>query len=316
MDSKLRVLITTGDPDGIGLEVTLKALNLLGPKPDVQFTFFTKSGAAKLRRPEFKKFKIKTVSSLEEAVNQPFDPKSAIEIASERQPAEWVEESAQACLDKRFSALVTAPLSKIAIRDAGFADIGHTEILARVSGRKHLFMGFVGKKFNVVLATGHSPLSGALGELSPELLKRALVAAAALRSILPGNRSRLPVAVVGVNPHASEEGLIGQEETWMSSVLKGRENVEGPLVPDAAFLPANWKRYSVFVCPYHDQGLIPFKMVHGFSGGVHLTLGLPFVRTSVDHGTAKDLFGKDKAEPGSMKDAIATAIRLAKEAEQ
>jgi 4-hydroxy-L-threonine phosphate dehydrogenase PdxA len=87
----------------------------------------------------------------------------------------------------------------------------------------------------------------------------------------------------------------------------------GPLVPDAAFLPENWPHFSVYICPYHDQGLIPFKMAHGFNEGVHITLGLPFVRTSVDHGTAKNLVGKNKAKFGSMKKAIELAVRLAKE---
>jgi 4-hydroxythreonine-4-phosphate dehydrogenase len=112
--------------------------------------------------------------------------------------------------------------------------------------------------------------------------------------------------------------LIGDQEAWFRQVIDRHERlgVAGPLVPDAAFLRENWKKYAVYVCPYHDQGLIPFKMIHGFRGGVHLTLGLPFVRTSVDHGTAKDIFGKNKAESGSMRDAILTAIRLAKEARE
>jgi 4-hydroxythreonine-4-phosphate dehydrogenase len=119
------------------------------------------------------------------------------------------------------------------------------------------------------------------------------------------------LAIVGVNPHAGEQGLLGDEEALLRQLLGA--DVRGPLVPDAAFLPANWGLYSVYVCPYHDQGLIPFKLVHGFDSGVHMTLGLPFIRTSVDHGTAKDIFGKNKARAGSMKDAITTAIRLAKE---
>ncbi len=177
-------------------------------------------------------------------------------------------------------------------------------------------MGFLGAKFCVVLATGHEPLSAATSNFSATTLKNALHAANSLRLTLPNSRAQRPLAVVGMNPHAGEGGLLGREEGWMSAVIKNLEpelgEIAGPLVPDAAFMPFNWKTYSVYLCPYHDQGLIPFKMVHGFKGGVHLTLGLPFVRTSVDHGTAKELFGKNKAEFGSMKDAILTAIRLCK----
>ena len=177
-------------------------------------------------------------------------------------------------------------------------------------------MGFFGKQFSVVLATGHSPLARAIIEFSPSRLTRAIAAAERLRSILPPRQAALPLALVGLNPHAGESGLIGKDEIWLTKLVRDLStsiDIVGPLVPDAAFLPPNWKRHSVYICPYHDQGLIPFKMVHGFDSGVHLTLGLPFVRTSVDHGTAKDLFGKNKAEHGSMKDALRVAIRLSKE---
>jgi 4-hydroxythreonine-4-phosphate dehydrogenase len=211
--------------------------------------------------------------------------------------------------------MVTAPLSKTSIIDAGMKDIGHTEILARVTGQRDLFMGFIGKKFSVVLATGHQPLTDALRGLTPEKFLAALQAAAQLRELLPAAKKKLPMAIVGVNPHAGEGGLFGNEEDWLRR-FADQKLVMGPLVPDAAFLPQNWNRYSVYLCPYHDQGLIPFKMVHGFTGGVHLTLGLPFVRTSVDHGTAKEIFGRNKAQAGSMKDALNAAMQLAKETSQ
>jgi 4-hydroxythreonine-4-phosphate dehydrogenase len=310
-DSNLRILITTGDPDGIGWEVTAKALNALGPKPGIQFVYYRHTSAAGHKPKLSGKFRNVTVTSLSDAATFPFDSRTTIEIRSGKAPGLWVEEAARACLHGRFHALVTAPLSKTSIIAAGLQDIGHTEILARVSGERDLFMGFLGAKFCVVLATGHLPLRDAIKDLSLEKLSKAIAAARQLRSILPPVRRKLPLALVGLNPHAGENGLIGSEEGWFRG-LTGPD-VQGPLVPDGAFLEKNWKSYSVYICPYHDQGLIPFKLVHGFSGGVHLTLGLPFVRTSVDHGTAKELFGKNKAEAGSMKDAITTAIRLAKE---
>lgn len=310
-DSKARILITTGDADGIGWEVTAKALNSLGPQRGVQFVLYRQAQAARVGPAINKKFRHHLATTLEQASRSEFDHKTLIEIRSVKPPALWVEEAARACMKKEYQALVTAPLSKTSIVDAGLTDIGHTEILARISGERDLFMGFIGGKFSVVLATGHQPLSAAVASLSLEKMSKAIRAALKLRAVLPAAKRKLPLALVGLNPHAGEHGLIGGEEGWMGA-LTGPD-VRGPLVPDGAFLPKNWKSHSVYVCPYHDQGLIPFKLVHGFQGGVHLTLGLPFVRTSVDHGTAKELFGKNKAEYGSMKDALTTAIRLAKE---
>ena len=315
MASKLRLVITTGDPDGIGWEVTVKALNRIGPLKGVQFILLKSRLTSRLGPKLVNKFKVKTVSSLSQALGA--DDTPLIEVCSAQPAALWVEEAARACLKGSFDALVTAPLSKTSVIEAGLKDIGHTEILARISGSSDLFMGFLGSKFNVVLATGHLPLKEAIAGFSALKLRQAFAAAAELRSLLSVPRRRLPMALVGLNPHAGESGLLGSAEGWMSAVMeesiKDAGPIQGPLVPDAAFLPSNWKSYSVYVCPYHDQGLIPFKLVHGFKAGVHLTLGLPFVRTSVDHGTAKELFGKNKAESGSMKEAITTAIRLAKE---
>lgn len=309
--SNLRILITTGDPDGIGWEVTAKALNALGPKPGVQFVFYRHIQAAKKGPAIGRRFRVQTVASLDHVRALPFEPRTLVEVRSPKPAALWVEEAARACMNNDFQALVTAPLSKTSIIESGLTDIGHTEILARISGQRDLFMGFIGSKFCVVLASGHEPLALAIKNLSLEKLSKAIQAAKLLRAVLPERKRKLPMALVGLNPHAGENGLLGSEEGWFGGLTS--KDLHGPLVPDGAFLPKNWKMFSVYICPYHDQGLIPFKLVHGFSGGVHLTLGLPFVRTSVDHGTAKELFGKNKADAGSMKDALTTAIRLAKE---
>ena len=310
----IRLIITTGDVDGIGWEVSQKALTALGPRAGVQFAVYR---AAASKRPGFPAaFKRRRVTHATEAAGVPFDPSVLIEIADEAPPARWVEDATRACLARQFDALVTAPLSKTGILAAGLKDIGHTEILARLSGARDLTMGFIGAKFAVVLASGHRPLARAVTEFDEAQLRRAIAAARQLRASLPAARRARPLAVVGMNPHAGEEGLLGREETWFRRVIAEFPDVEGPLVPDAAFLPKFWPRYSVWISPYHDQGLIPFKLIHGFTGGVHLTLGLPFVRSSVDHGTAKDLFGKNQAHHGSMKDAILTAVRLAKETPQ
>ena len=303
----LRIVVTTGDPDGIGLEVTAKALLKLGPQRDAQFTVLRSIGGP---TPNYGRFRVRKLRTLDRAAQASFHPEILNEVSQRSSAADWVEEAARACSDQRFSAMVTAPLSKTSIIEAGFRDLGHTEILARISGRKNLFMGFVGAKFGVLLGGGHESLSQAAKNFTPQRLKHALRAAEELRAILPPIRRRRPMALVGMNPHAGEGGLIGREERWMKTFCG--PDLEGPLVPDAAFLPKMWKRFSVYITPYHDQGLIPFKLVHGFKGGVHLTLGLPFVRTSVDHGTAKELFGLNQADGGSMLDALKTAILLAR----
>ena len=114
---------------------------------------------------------------------------------------------------------------------------------------------------------------------------------------------------MGLNPHAGEKGIIGNCEADLFRKLPSA--FSGPLVPDAAFLKKNWKTYSLYLCLYHDQGLIPFKLVHGQDSGVHITLGLPFLRTSVDHGTAEDIFNKNVANHASMLEAIQLNLQLA-----
>jgi 4-hydroxythreonine-4-phosphate dehydrogenase len=325
--NRLHILITTGDSDGVGYEVTAKALAEIGPIPGVQFLFYRSPALRPKSRHETllskilrRKFYLRSIPTLQEALDQPPDQKLVVEIQNEESPASWVEQASRAAAAGQVQALVTAPLSKTCIRDSGLKDIGHTEILSRISGRKNLFMGFLGSQFSVVLATGHLATAQAIANLNEEILGQAIAAADQLRALLPKPRRKLPLAVVGVNPHASEEGLIGKEDLWIQRFLQNRAakvhrdaTVSGPLVPDAAYRPAVWKKHSVYVAPYHDQGLIPFKLVHGVDEGVHITLGLPFVRTSVDHGCAKDIFGQNKAKHGSMRDAILLAVRMAAE---
>lgn len=314
--SKLRIALTTGDVDGIGFEVTAKALHHLGPQKGVQFLLWRPEGASKKYLSLIdQKFERITVDDLSQALE--IEGPYLIDIASDLAPAEWVELSAKACLKKDVHALATAPLSKTSIKAAGFKDLGHTDILKRLSRAKHVHMGFVGEKFNVVLATAHLPVKDITKHLSFSTLAEALINANELRKKLPAAQAKKPIGVLGLNPHAGEAGLIGQEELLffpelVSFAKEKKIPFEGPLVPDAAFFPENWKKYSVYLSLYHDQGLIPFKMIHGQDSGVHMTLGIPFIRTSVDHGTAKDIFGKNKANPNSMIDAVRWAAKLAR----
>lgn len=304
-----RILITTGDRDGIGLEVTVKALMGLKKSRPFQFLIFidhkdrSSSWIKKL-------CKEKAVSFVTEdlLVSSGSDAQFVV-ILSKNPPPLWVELATHLLNQKWADGLVTGPLSKPLISKSGLKDLGHTDILKRLTGSNSVHMGFVGHKFNVLLATGHIPLSEVSKKLSRESLLAALQNAVHFRGLLPLKSQKKPIAVLGLNPHAGDQGLIGQEEMkWLNKSIKdfsrSHKGIEGPLVPDAAFRQENWNKYSLFVCLYHDQGLIPFKAVHGAARGCHISLGLPIRRTSVDHGTAKDIFKKNLANPGSMKDAI------------
>ncbi len=305
-----RLLLTMGDPDGIGSEVSAKALGELGPQNGFQFIVF-RSRRCPRRDLQRLDRKFHRVTLFEEDLpallaTKP-DPKTILDVVSEKPAARWVESAARLCLKKQATGLVTAPLSKTGIAAAGLRDRGHTEILSRICKCRFTYMCFWGRAFKVLLLTDHLPLMSVSRRLTPARIKKGIAAAFHLRALA---KSSAPPALLGLNPHAGEGGLLGKDEKKFAKVLR-RGKLAGPLVPDTAFLPRNWKKYSVFICPYHDQGLIPFKLVHGFNEGVHLTLGLPFVRTSVDHGTAKELFGLDKAHHGSMRDAIELAMYLA-----
>lgn len=307
--------ITTGDSDGIGFEITAKALHRMGPQKGILFFLF-RSQDCETRYLKLidKKFNRVLVSSLNEALSiKSKSSKTLFDICSLDSAPKNVEIAAKACAIKLLNGLITAPLSKTLIQSCGYKAKGHTEILQKISNTKFVHMVFIGKHFNVLLATGHVSLSKVSSVLSKKVLTKALSHAVLLRNHLKPALRKKPIALLGLNPHAGEMGVLGIEEKKLfSKVIPLFPNIEGPLVPDAAFLQKNWDKYSLFVCCYHDQGLIPFKLVHGTKSGYHLTFGLPFVRTSVDHGTAKDIFGKNRADYSSMKEAIQACVQLAK----
>ncbi|MBN1558460.1 MAG: 4-hydroxythreonine-4-phosphate dehydrogenase PdxA [Lentisphaerae bacterium] len=219
----------------------------------------------------------------------------------------------QAVLEGRADALVTAPISKAALRLAGVAFPGHTEMLAHLTGARRYAMMFAAEGLVVSLATIHVPYARVPDTLSTAgILDVIELTAEALRRL--GTASPR-LAVCGLNPHAGEGGLFGREEQEiiLPAVRAARErgfSVSGPLPPDTAFLPEARRRADAIVAMYHDQGLIPFKML-AFDRGVNVTLGLPIVRTSPDHGTAFDIARQGSASPGSMREAVRWAVRLA-----
>ena len=315
MNPFFRLAITSGDPDGIGPEVTAKALAKIKKKRNVQlYLWRSNKFPKKFLSLIDKSFHRTTVDTWAQALRAPIDFKSIIEIESVLPPAKWVEQMGRAGLVKGIDALVTAPLSKTGILNAGLKDSGHTGILKRVTKSPNVYMTFLGENFSVVLLTGHVSIKKAFDQINEEKLIDCISLVNKARDLLPSRSKDKPIALVGCNPHAGEEGVISdfEKNTYHPAVKalgKRRVKVLGPLVPDVCFQPQYWRNFSFYIASYHDQGLIPFKMVHSGKGGIQISLGLPFIRTSVDHGTAKDIFGKNRADESSMKRAIEVAIK-------
>lgn len=227
---------------------------------------------------------------------------------------ELLERALSGCMSGEFSAMVTAPVSKAVINDAGIPFTGHTEFLADRTGTPRVVMLLVGGGLRVALATTHVPLS----EVSPSLTRDGLEQV--LRILVRDLRSRFGiepprVLVAGLNPHAGEGGHLGHEDAELIAPVVRRLRdegfaVEGPLPADTLFVPSKLAHADCVLAMYHDQGL-PVLKYASFGGGVNVTLGLPFIRTSVDHGTALDIAGLGRADPGSLIAAVRLAIELA-----
>jgi 4-hydroxythreonine-4-phosphate dehydrogenase len=224
-----------------------------------------------------------------------------------------IERSIELAGAGKVNGVVTAPINKRALSLAGIQFPGHTEIFGEFTAAANYAMLMYSERLAVGLVTCHQSLRSV-----PETLTAARIETVGRLLVenverIRGVRPRL--AVLGLNPHAGEEGLFGDEEDRLmvpaiAALRAAGIDAEGPLPPDTAFTPRALERYGAHLCLYHDQGLIPFKMI-SFDDGVNVTMGLPFVRTSVDHGTAYDLAGSGRAEVGSMLEAIELAARLA-----
>jgi 4-hydroxythreonine-4-phosphate dehydrogenase len=224
----------------------------------------------------------------------------------------YLESAVAAAVRGEIGAIVTAPISKTWARRAGFEFLGHTEMLAARLGAADVAMFFVGPKLRVALTTVHRPLAEVVTDLSTERVRRVieLVAEAMTRDL---GVAAPRIGVVGLNPHAGEDGLLGDEDADIIAPALAEPlppaTLFGPLVPDAAFRDAVHGRYDALIAMYHDQGLIPVKLVD-FDESVNVTIGLPIVRTSPDHGTAYDIAGKGVARPVSMQRALSLAIEM------
>jgi 4-hydroxythreonine-4-phosphate dehydrogenase len=224
----------------------------------------------------------------------------------------YLETAVAAAKRGEVSAIVTAPISKTWARRGGFEFLGHTEMLASRLGAQDVAMFFIGPKLKVALATVHRPLVEVVLELSTERIRTVieLVVESLVRDL---GMATPRVGVVGLNPHAGEDGLLGDEDHQIIAPALvescGTAVLFGPLVPDAAFRDHLMGRYDAVVAMYHDQGLIPVKLVD-FDESVNVTLGLPIVRTSPDHGTAYDIAGKGIARAISMQRALSLAVEM------
>jgi 4-hydroxythreonine-4-phosphate dehydrogenase len=318
--TRLAVALTCGEPSGVGPEIAVKARADLG----VTLPMFWLGDPGHL--PPGSRWQ--EIDSPAEAsdVDAAFLPVLRHEFAAPARPGlpdpanaagviSAIERAVLLVQDGQAGAICTAPIHKKALQDgAGFAFPGHTEFLAHLARVDHVVMMLASPLLRTVPVTIHCPISEVPVRLTADLLERTLRLThqgLMLDFGLPAPR----IAVAGLNPHAGEGGAMGTEEIALIAPLLARLRAEGmqlsgPHSADTMFHPAARTRYDAAVCMYHDQALIPIKTLD-FAGGVNVTLGLPFVRTSPDHGTAFDIAGQDRADPTSLIAALKMADQMA-----
>jgi 4-hydroxythreonine-4-phosphate dehydrogenase len=321
------IAISLGDVTGIGPEVTLKALAAEAATDDTKYLIIGDPGVLARANEKFgTKLPLKPYSGapdgrffvhdpLPDALPKNLSPGSP---AAARAAIAWLTDGGQRCLKQEMDALVTAPLSKEAVLRSGQPFIGQTEYLSALAGTEKTAMMLLGddgngKWLRVALATTHVPMKLLAAQLRADKIELAIELSNQACNDLKLSRCR--IGVCGLNPHAGEGGELGREEIdIIEPVVKAARargiNVAGPFAADTLFHHAYRGDYEIIVAMYHDQGLVPLKMV-AFDNGVNWTLGLPFIRTSPDHGTAYDIAGHGVANPSSMRSAIALAKRLA-----
>lgn len=290
------VAVTMGDPTGIGPEICVKALLNSNIRAFV-------IGSAALLGPRVNKIKKVSEAKFSRGAIDVMDVSSP-RWSPGRASIEYLEKAVSLALKKEISAITTAPISKAAINEAGCHFAGHTEFFAKRTGTKNYAMMFVADPFWVVLATAHIPLKKVSVVLSKERILNVI-------KLANQTRKSARIAVAGLNPHAGEGGLLGKEEKEkiVPAIAAARKlgiNVEGPFSADTVFNAAQKGKFDIVVAMYHDQGLIPIKLL-SFNKAVNVTIGLPIIRTSVGHGTAFDIAGKNMADPSSLIRAIKVA---------
>jgi 4-hydroxythreonine-4-phosphate dehydrogenase len=298
MSRKLHIGVTLGDCAGIGPEIVDLALKSRRVPKSVEYVVIGRQPKCKPGKPT---------------------PETA------RAAAVALEEAVTLARHDKLDAIVTGPIHKARMYEAGFRFPGQTEFFAERCGVTNFAMCLTGGKITIALVTTHIPLSKvSLALKQSEIVRVGLLLADFLRclprrSSAKARRSQPRIAVAGLNPHAGESGRIGREEIEIISPAiaelksrfgNGKSRIVGPVSPDTLFRRLVEGEFDAALCMYHDQGLIPLKL-HAFHSGVNITLGLPFPRTSPDHGTAFEIAGKAIARPDSMIAAINLAVELA-----
>ena len=330
--NKLKVVITTGDESGIGPEIVLKALNSKEISKDIEILIV---GSKKNLDTTFKTLKSAGIKNIADPNNYeicdieiPFDITQQQKSNGESS-FNYLKKAIEIVQEYPNSTLVTAPICKKSWAMAGHNYSGQTELLAKSCKVKNVGMLFTAKspitgwRFNTLLATTHIPLCDVPKKLNTNLIHAKLDLLAKFCS----NYVENPILkVAGLNPHAGEEGILGSEEQeWIhNAIISWNERNKkiklfGPVSPDTcwnssakAWLDINASKHDGILAMYHDQGLIPIKII-ALNYSVNTTIGLPFIRTSPDHGTAFDIAGKGLAQSESMVEAIKTAIELTRE---
>ena len=329
----VRIAVTMGDPAGVGPELCAKILSD-PPVDETQLIVFGDwqwlQAAADLCHCRIDAGLLSRAPGSDKALdNHDFDSNrhwvvdyghsahdelvhGQVTALGGRASYQYLTEAIEAALSRKVDAVVTAPINKASLRAAGFSYPGHTEILSDKTGTRDYGMMLTSPELTCSLATTHVPISEVPGLLTSEAILRLIrLTDVAIRKIR--NRDDARLTVLGLNPHAGEEGLFGDEEARIiqPAIDEARREgftVRGPVPPDTAFLPAIRKETDGYICMYHDQGLIPLKTL-AFDTAVNVTLGLPLIRTSVDHGTAYDIAWKNKVQTSSM----VAALKLAKD---
>lgn len=328
MDRLPLIGITMGDPSGIGPEIIMKALSdqslyehclpvVLGDPGalDFQVKGLKKPSIHIVVHPSDAKGKrgqidLMAISGLKKDQMIPGKPT----IGGGKAMVAYVLKAVEMLQQGDLAAMVTCPISKALMQESGYTFEGHTELIAHLTGSKDYIMMLAGDRLRVALVTIHCALKDVPANLNEEkIYKTIAITSKALRDDFALNNPR--IALAALNPHAGESGLFGSEEEAIikPAIKRARgegHRVEGPFPADTLFHRAANGEFDVVVVMYHDQGLIPLKLLH-FSDAVNVTLGLPIIRTSVDHGTAYEIAGKGVADPSSLKAAIKTAITMA-----
>lgn len=330
MNGKITVGITQGDSNGIGYEVIIKALSderCLDMFTPVIYGSSKIFGFYKKQLHNIGQINTNVISSASEARPKTVNIVNCLsDDLCVSEPGRSTKEAAKSgiiALDTAIKeakaglidVLITAPINKKAITDAGFQHPGHTEYLQKEFDCKDVAMIMVCDRLKIAVVTGHIQLKDVASKITTAkiLTKLRVVKAALERDFCIDNPK---IAVLGLNPHCGDGGLLGEEElnSIIPAVKKANEEnimAFGPFSPDGFFGMGNYEKYDAVLAMYHDQGLIPFKSI-AFEDGVNYTAGLPIVRTSPDHGTAYDMAGRDEADPRSMMASIYTAIDIAR----